>query len=136
MAVNNGGAGPAHALAYPLGERHKVSHGESVYLLLGAVFRMYRGERPDGALLERLAAIMRPSLAKAGFPAETGDAFARLDEMLNAVHPSRSLRECGMIEDDIRLYAENIMATKQRLIVASYVPFTETHARAIYRSRF
>ena len=38
MAVNNGGAGPVHALAYPLGEVYKMSHGESIYQFLTAGF--------------------------------------------------------------------------------------------------
>lgn len=136
MAVNNGGAGPVHALAYPLGEKYKMSHGESVYQFLTAVFQLYLDEKPEGELLARLVGLIRRPLERAGFQARGADAFDRLEEMLNAVLPARKLSECGMAESEIGTFAENIMRTKQRLIVASYIPFTEEHARSVYRRRY
>ncbi len=136
MAVNNGGAGPVHALAYPLGEKYKMSHGESIYQFLTAVLQLYLEAKPEGEILRRLVALIRAPLEKAGFPIRGGDAFSRLEEMLNAVYPARRLHECGMIEDEIGIFAESVMRTKQRLIIASYIPFTEEHAKIVYRRRY
>jgi 4-hydroxybutyrate dehydrogenase len=136
MAVNNGGAGPVHALAYPLGEKYKMSHGESVYQFLAAVLQLYLEKNPEGEILQRLINLIRSPLENAGFPIRGDDVFEKLEAMLNAVYPARRLHECGMVEDEIGIFAENIIRTKQRLIVASYIPFTEEHAKTVYRRRF
>jgi 4-hydroxybutyrate dehydrogenase len=136
MAVNNGGAGPVHALAEPLGEKYKMSHGESVYQFLSAVLQLYLENNPEGEILLRLIGLLRAPLEKAGFPIRNGNAFEKLEAMLNAVHPAHRLHECGMVEDEIGSFAENIIRTKQRLIVASYIPFTEEHAKTVYRRRY
>lgn len=136
MAVNNGGAGPVHALAYPLGEKYKMSHGESIYQFLSAVLQLYLEKNPEGEVLRRLIELLLPSLEKAGFPVHGDDVFGQLEAMLNAVHPARRLRDCGMVEEEIGSFAENIIRTKQRLIVASYIPFTEEHAKTVYRRRY
>lgn len=136
MAVNNGGAGPVHALAYPLGEKYKMSHGESVYQFLSAVLQLYLEKNPEGEILRRLIALLRSPLEKAGFPVRGDDVFERFEDMLNALQPARRLRECGMVEDEIGSFAENIIRTKQRLIIASYIPFAEEHAKTIYRRRY
>lgn len=136
MAVNNGGAGPVHALAYPLGEKHKMSHGESIYQFLTAVLQLYLENKPEGEVLRRLISLIRSPLERAGFPIRGDDAFERLEAMLNAVYPARRLRECGMIKDEIGGFAASVMRTKQRLISASYIPFTEEHAKEVYKRRF
>ena len=41
-----------------------------------------------------------------------------------------------MTEQDIKPFTESIFASKQRLLVASYVPFTREQAAEIYRRRF
>jgi len=133
MAVNNGGAGPVHALAYPLGETYKMGHGESIYQFLVPVLTLYRRERPGG-LLERLESILSAGLQKVGYP-DGGDVFAQLQDMLERLCPLRPLHMAGMTERDILPFANSIMLSKQRLLVASYIPFTEEHAVEIYRQR-
>ena len=132
MAVNNGGAGPVHALAYPVGETYHVSHGETIYLFLTAVFAYYERQK-DGPLLEELRQLLTPALTRAGV--FTGRAFSDLEKLLNRVYPARWLGECGMKESDVEPFVENIFREKQRLLAASYVPFTEEAAAAIYREK-
>lgn len=132
MAVNNGGAGPVHALAYPVGEVYHVSHGETIYLFLTSVFSFYQ-RQGDGPLLEELRVILRPSLQQAGV--YTGHDFEDLETLLNSLYPARNLRECGMKQNDIPLFVENIFAAKQRLLAASYIPFTKEAAAAIYQEK-
>ena len=132
MAVNNGGAGPVHALAYPVGEVYKMSHGESIYQFLTEVFSFYE-RRADGPLLEELRQLLTPALRRAGM--YTGDPFRDTEKLLNALYPARRLSGCGMTEADVEPFVANIFQAKQRLLAASYAPFTPEDAAAIYRAR-
>ncbi len=134
MAVNNGGAGPVHALAYPLGENYKMSHGESIYQFLCPVFRLYQREAGGSALEEVLDMAEKP-LRKCGLFTARKEIFTQLEAMFNRVLPLRSLGEAGMKPEDVEPFANSILATKQRLLVASYVPFTREMAVEIYRER-
>ena len=131
MAVNNGGAGPVHALAYPLGEVYHMSHGESIYQFLPEVFCHY--EQQGGALLEEVADILRPPLRLAGI--EETSPFLGLKILLDKVCPRRRLSACGMQEKDIVPFTESIFAAKQRLLAASYTEFTREDAVRIYQNR-
>lgn len=134
MAVNNGGAGPVHALAYPVGETYKMSHGESIAQFLVPVFARY--QEKGGPLMEELIDLLEKPLRKAGLFDTRVNAFAQLGVMLNKVQPLRPLRDCGMTAADIEPFADNIIANKQRLLVASYVlPFTRQMAVDIYTQR-
>lgn len=132
MAVNNGGAGPVHALAYPVGERCKMPHGEAICQFLTAVFTHYE-EAADGPLLEELRQLLIPALRRTGL--DTAAPFAGLERLLNQLCPPRRLREAGMTEADIAPFVESIFQTKQRLLTASYVPFTPAEAEMVYRLR-
>ncbi len=132
MAVNNGGAGPVHALAYPLGEVYKMSHGESIYQFLTAVFSHYE-KQDEGVLLGELKEVIRPYLRKAGV--ESDSVFVGLEMLLNKIYPQRSLSEAGMKESDITGFVENIFEAKQRLLAASYNSFTKEDAARIYLQR-
>lgn len=132
MAVNNGGAGPIHALAYPLGEVYHMSHGESIYQFLPEVFCFYE-QTKGGKLLQELGEILKQSLQKAGISCESP--FEGLGVLLNQVQPRRPLSACGMKEEDIKPFTENIFQAKQRLLAASYSTFTKEDAERIYRSR-
>lgn len=132
MAVNNGGAGPAHALAYPVGEVYHMSHGESIYQFLTPLFMHYE-KTADGPLLEELRQIIRPALDKAGI--EYDNVFEGMEKLFNKVYPARKLSEAGMKESDVEPFVKNVFAAKQRLLAASYCSFTEEDAAAIYRAR-
>jgi len=136
MAVNNGGAGPVHALAYPLGEVCHMSHGESIYQFLTAVFEFYQKSLQGDPVFERLVEIISVPLKKAGLFTSHEEVFTRMEIMMNKVYPSRPLHEAGMKESDIEPFADSIMKNKQRLIVASPVSFTKDDAIMIYRKRF
>ena len=133
MAVNNGGAGPVHALAYPLGEIYHMSHGESIYEFLTDVFCFYE-EVKGGDLLEELSEIIKPALAKAGI--EEKSAFKGLEVLLEKVYPRRKLNEAGMKEEEIVSFTDSIFEAKQRLLAASYSDFTKDDAIKIYTKRF
>ena len=128
IAVNNGGAGPVHALAYPIGELYKVSHGETIYQFLIAVFSYYE-QTADGPLLEELRQLLTPVLQQAGL--FTGAVFANLGALLGTL----CLRDYGVRREDIHGFVDSIFQTKQRLLSASYVPFEPEAAAELYRQR-
>lgn len=132
MAVNNGGAGPVHALAYPLGEVYRMSHGESIYQFLVPVLKHYESKN-DGEHLRELRELVCKYLRKAGI--KDADGFDGLEVMLNRIYPARSLREAGMQEKDIEPFTKNVFAEKQRLLAAAYTEFTPEDASIIYRER-
>ena len=132
IAVNNGGAGPVHALAYPIGELYKVSHGETIYQFLIAVFSYYE-QTADGPLLEELRQLLTPVLQQAGL--FTGAVFANLGALLGTLCPLKHLRDYGVRREDIHGFVDSIFQTKQRLLSASYVPFEPEAAAELYRQR-
>ena len=132
MAVNNGGAGPVHALAYPLGEVYHMSHGESIYQFLVPVLKHYESKN-DGKYLRELKDLIRIYLRRVGL--DDADAFDGLETMLNQIYPARRLHEAGMQESDIAPFTANVFAEKQRLLAASYTEFTPQDACRIYRER-
>lgn len=132
MAVNNGGAGPVHALAYPLGEIYHMSHGESIYQFLPEVFCHYERMK-GGALLEELSDLLKVAETGAGICEDS--AFVGLRILLEKISPRRSLSACGMKESDIQPFTKSIFQTKERLLAASYAEFTPEDAAAIYRQR-
>ena len=109
-----------------------MSHGETIYQFPTAVFSLYE-HRQDGPLLEELRELIQPALRQAG--TFTGDTFADLQRLLERVYPSRRLSECGMTEADVEPFTANVFAAKQRLLHASYVPFSQQDAMDIYRQR-
>ncbi|MBQ8563411.1 MAG: iron-containing alcohol dehydrogenase [Firmicutes bacterium] len=132
MAVNNGGAGPVHALAYPLGEVYHMSHGESIYEFLTDVFCHYEKTK-GGPLLEELGNLLRPALDRAGI--EYSSPFEGLGKLLEKVCPLRPLSACGMTEEDVIPFTDNVFAAKQRLLAASYSELTREDAIIIYQHR-
>lgn len=134
MAVNNGGAGPVHALAYPLGEKYKMSHGESIYQFLTPVFRLY-GERAQTPQLREIIHLIKSPLQRAGFYTTDASIFADLRAMLSAVHPLPRLDACGMTQDDIAPFADSIIESKQRLLSTSPLPFTKELIMETYEKR-
>lgn len=136
ISVNNGGAGPVHALAYPLGEKYKVSHGESIYQFLVPVMQFYYQQNPGGRLLNELMDVVGDALTTAGYaPASRDDVFSKMGEMLEDACPVPKLSTYGMTKEDVTTFTKSIFESKQRLIVASYVPFKEEDAVRIYTEK-
>ncbi|MGI6160433.1 MAG: 4-hydroxybutyrate dehydrogenase [Christensenellales bacterium] len=134
-AFANAGVGPVHALAYPLGGNYHVPHGETNYQFFAQVFNLYKNEKPGGKI-DEIATLIRGYLDKAGIESTDENVFEKLEEMLGRLEPLKSLREYGMKEEEIDVFAQSVMDNQQRLLVNSYVPFTLEHARMIYKNRY
>ena len=135
ISMTNSSCGPVHALAYPVGEKYHMSHGEGNYQFLTAVMKLYQKKNPGGELLMKMKDIMIPVLKKFDGLTTYDNVFDVLEKVLNTALPQRRLSECGMTADDIRPFAEGIMETKMRLIKPSYVDFTVDDAIDIFTAR-
>ncbi len=126
IAFGNTGVGAVHALSYPLGGTYHVPHGEANYQFLTAVFRLYDKKNPDGHI-RCLKDMLRRMLCI------EGDPFAALETLLDKILERPSLASYGMTADDADKFADNVVATQQRLLANNYVPFTRDEIYGIYR---
>ncbi len=134
VTVNNAGAGPVHALAYPLGEHYKVPHGVSIYQFFSQVFHLYT-QRVENERMNQLIDTLARPLTRLGVKTSRHDFFLEFEAVLSKVLPLQFLRALGMKQEEIPLFASEMMA-KERLLVNSPVPFTQEDAQMIYQVRF
>lgn len=128
IAFGNVGVGAVHALAYPLGEKYHVFHGEACARFFSAVFQVYRTKKPDGktqSLTLLLAQVLDCS--------EDQDPWEAMDELLNQLLPAKPLREYGMTEADIELFTDSVVREQQRLLVNNYVELSRDEIRDIFK---
>ncbi len=125
-----GGCAAVHALSYPLGSVHHIPHGQSNQLMFAAVMKKYEAKKPDGKLKD-LKAILGKEL---DVPAEEGltALYALMDQILK-LDP---LREHDVTEDELPVYAKNVIETQQRLLNNNYVELSETEILEIYQSAY
>jgi 4-hydroxybutyrate dehydrogenase len=128
IAFGNVGVGAVHALAYPLGEKYHVFHGEACARFFSAVFQVYRSKKPEGktqSLTHLLAQVLDCS--------EGQDSWEAMDNLLNELLPHKSLREYGMTEADIETFADSVVREQQRLLVNNYVELSRDEIRDIFK---
>ena len=129
LAFGTAGCAAVHALSYPLGGTYHVPHGESNYAVFVAVLEAYRAVRNDGRLAE-LEEFLSTVLS-----CDRDEVFEQLGELLSAILPLKRLSEYGMTEQDISVFASNVLKTQQRLLGNNFVPLSEEQIAAIYASR-
>ena len=128
IAFGNVGVGAVHALAYPLGEKYHVFHGEACARFFSSVFKVYRTKKPDGktqSLALLLTQVLDCSLDQ--------DPWDAMDELLEQLLPPKPLREYGMTEADIELFADSVVREQQRLLVNNYVELSRDEIRDIFK---
>ena len=128
IAFGNVGVGAVHALAYPLGEKYHVFHGEACARFFGAVFQVYLSKKPDG----KTQALTRQLMQVLDCP-EGQDPWAAMAELLNQLLPAKPLREYGMTEADIESFADSVVREQQRLLVNNYVELSRDEIRDIFK---
>ncbi|CAN4014001.1 Arylformamidase, partial [Dysosmobacter welbionis] len=52
IAFLKAGCGPVHGMSFPLGGTYHVPHGESNYMLFGAIMDYYDEHKPDGEIMK------------------------------------------------------------------------------------
>ncbi len=130
IAFGNAGVGAVHAMSYPLGGNYHVPHGEANYQFLVAVFDAYTSKNPNGAikeLNEYIAGLLGVSV---------DEVYPTLAKILNKLVDKKPLREYGMKEEEIEIFADSVIATQQRLLANNYVPLSRDEIRDIYRDIF
>jgi 4-hydroxybutyrate dehydrogenase len=131
IAFGNTGVGAVHALSYPLGAACHVPHGEANYQFFTEVFKAYRSKNPAGKI-KALDGILSAIL---GIP-ESSDIYGELDIILDKLLSRKPLREYGMKDEDIELYADNVIKTQQRLLANNYANLSRNEIRDIYNTLF
>ena len=128
LAFGTAGVGTVHAMAYPLGGVYHVSHGESNYAVFTGVLRKYIELRPEGAVRD----VMELIAGELGCSRD--EALTSLEELLEKVMHLKRLKDHGMSESDVPVFAGSVIENQQRLLVNSYVPVDEAMVAEIYTS--
>ena len=128
IAFGNVGVGAVHALAYPLGQKYHVFHGEACARFFSAVFQVYRSKKPEGKT-QLLALLLAQELGCS----EGQDPWDAMDQLLNRLLPAKPLREYGMAEADIEAFADSVVREQQRLLVNNYVELSRDEIRDIFK---
>ncbi len=131
IAFGNAGVGAVHAMSYPLGGTYHVPHGESNYQLFTEVFKTYHKKDPNGQSLQEIETFLAKQLS-----CSVENVYDELDALLSKLIPLKKLREYGMKDEEVRGFAENAMATQQRLLKNNYTPFTVEDMEMIYRKLY
>ncbi|MBR1799505.1 MAG: 4-hydroxybutyrate dehydrogenase [Bacteroidales bacterium] len=130
IAFGNAGCGAVHALSYPLGGNYHVPHGESNYQFYTHIFKLYTQKNPNGAIkdLNKLMADMLGTTPE--------NVYEALEQLLNNLATKRPLHEFGMKEEETVAFADNVIATQQRLLNNNYTPFSRDEIVKIYKDLF
>ena len=130
IAFLKAGCGPVHGMSFPLGGTYHVAHGESNYMLFGAIMDYYDEKNPDGEIMrfkELVAGILG---------CEAKNAIPEMNALLQRILPLRPLRDCGFTEEDFKKFPQSVEANQQRLMTNAYYPFDLESEEAIYRKCF
>lgn len=130
IAFGNAGTGMVHAMSYPLSGKYHVAHGEANYQFLTAVFAAYQKMRPEGEIRELNQFL--GNLLKC----EEDMVYIELEKLLDRMIGRKKLREYGMKEEEIRLFAESVNESQQRLLNQSYVKPTVKQMEEVYRQLY
>ena len=130
IAFLKAGCGPVHGMSFPLGGTYHVPHGESNYMLFGAILSYYDAKNPNGEIMkfkEMVARIM-------GCKVE--DAISELNALLQRILPLRPLHDAGFTEKDIVDFPKSVEANQQRLMTNAYYPLELKDMEDVYRKCF
>lgn len=127
IAFLKAGCGPVHGMSFPLGGTYHVPHGESNYMLFGAILRYYDRNDPDGEI------VRFKKLVSDITGCSVENAIGYLCDLLQRILPLRPLRSCGFTEADFETFPLSVEANQQRLMTNAYYPFDLASEEAIYR---
>ncbi len=130
IAFGYAGCAAVHALSYPLGATHHISHGQSNQLMFQSVMEKYKELQPVGKINE-LEALLADYLE-----CEPQTALSNLYILMNQVLPKKPLREHGVIEKELPVYSKSVINEQQRLLKNNYVPLSEAEILDIYKNAY
>lgn len=126
IAFLKAGCGPVHGMSFPLGGTYHVPHGESNYMLFGAILKIYDEGNPTGELANFKKMIARI------LGCEEATALDTLNTLLQDIVPLRPLRDAGFLESDIKAFPQSVVVNQQRLMTNAYVPMSIEDMERVY----
>lgn len=130
LGFGYGGCAAVHATAYPLGSVYHIPHGQSNQLMFRAVMEKYKEIKPVG-MINELEAVIAEALGL-----DEAKPLSALYELMDAVLKAEPLREFGVKEDDLPVFANNVINTQLRLLKNNYVELTEEQVLDIYKAAY
>ncbi len=126
IAFGNAGCAAVHALSYPLGSVFHVAHGESNYAMFRGVFNKYMAIDPDGRIKE-LNEFLAGQLG-----CRTEEVYAEIEKLFNTILPVKSLRSYGVTREQVKEFADSVVANQGRLLANNYVELSKEDILEIY----
>lgn len=130
IAFGNAGCAAVHALAYAHGGAFHIPHGEANFICFTEVFKMYMRKNPDGKI-QVANKIFADILG-----CDVADVYPALDEFLGKLIELKPLREYGMTEDQVAVFAKSTVDNQQRLLGNNYVELTEEEIAEIFQNLY
>ena len=125
-----GGCAAVHACAYPLGSVYHIPHGQSNQLMFQDVMKKYKEIQPEGKINE-LEAVIAEVLN-----VTPENALETLYKLMDQILKKEPLREFGVKESDLPIFARDVIQTQQRLLKNNYVELTEEQVLEVYRAAY
>lgn len=129
------GCAAVHATAYPLGSVYHIPHGQSNQLMFRSVMEKYKEIKPVGRINDLEAVIADVLALEAGADGKV-DALEALYELMDGVLKAEPLREFGVKESDLPVFANSVINTQIRLLKNNYVELTEEQVLDIYKTAY
>lgn len=131
IAFGKAGVGAVHALSYPLGANYHVPHGESNYQFFVEVFKLYNEKQSEGVIRE----INHLFEEELNFPEKSDYSvvYDALSDLLGNLIQRKPLRDYGMENEEISMFAHSVITSQQRLLGNNYVQLSEEEIREVYR---
>lgn len=130
IAFLTAGCGIVHGVSYPLSGKYHVTHGAANYIFFDAALQMYNEHDPEGRMKE-----LRMMISEI-LGGDEKDAICTLASAENRLYPARSLKDCGVTEDDIEELTESVFCNQKRLVDNAYYTMDKADVQELYRRAF
>ena len=124
------GCAAVHACAYPLGSVYHIPHGQSNQLMFASVMKKYKEINPTGRIND-LEAVIAETLG-----VDQTEALDKLYALMDDVLQSEPLKNFGVKEEDLPVFAKDVANTQLRLLKNNYIPLSEEQLLEIYKAAF
>ncbi len=130
IAFNNAGCGLVHALSYPIGGKYKVAHGEANYVMLFSVLQYYGSQNQ-----KTLFTTFQDEVGRY-LDCRPEKVLNNLEKLLAQVWQRRSLKEIGIVKEDLAQFSKEVYERQQRLLQNSMCPISIDHLYDLYKSSY
>lgn len=130
LAFGTAGCAAVHAMSYPLSGTYHVPHGESNYAMFIGVMEAYMRVKADGEI-----AVLNEFLASR-LHCGISEVYKRLEELLNHILQRKTLREYGVVREDIPQFAQSVAEQQTRLTQNNFVPLSYQQILEIYQQLY